>query len=230
MDIVAILKECIEVSKRNPSLFIPTLAVGIVSFLLTLIFLGGGAATMVVTRGNVSPSALGALLGSTALILTVTAMLGLIASAMAIGMAGEALAMGATSLDTGLNAVKQTLVPVITASILLCLIIGVGFMLIIPGLVAVFFLLFTLPAVVLDRYGAVAAIKKSIVIVKSNVSDVVVLFVAILIIWIAFTIAQVILNFIPFLGPLISALLWGIFSGYINVVTVRFYRNCVPAG
>jgi len=230
MDIVAILKEGIEISKRNPSLFIPTVAVGIISFLLTLFFLEGSAATVAVTKGNVSPSSLGQILGGTALVLAVTALLGLIASAVTIGMAGEAITRGATSLDNGLNAVKQTLGPVVAASVLLCFIIGVGFMLfIIPGLVALFFLLFTLPGVVLDRNGAVAAVKRSIGIVKANMSDVVVLFVAILIIWIAFTIAQLILNFIPFLGPLVSALIWGLFSGYISIVTVRFYRNVVPA-
>lgn len=229
MDIVAILKESIEISKRNPSLFIPTVSVGIVSFLLTLVFLGGSTETVAVTKGNVSPSSLGELLGNTALVLSATAILSLIASAATIGMAGEAIARGAASLDTGLNAVKQTLGPVIAASVLLCFIIGIGFMLfVIPGLVAVFFFLFAMPAVVLDRYGAVAAVKKSFGIVKANVSDVVVLFVAILVIWIAFTIAQLVLNFIPLLGPLVSALLWGVFSGYISVVTVRFYRNVVP--
>lgn len=230
MDIVAILKECIEISKKNVLIFMPTIIVGIISFLLTIVFLGGSAATIAIQGGNVSMSTMGAMAGGATLVFTITALLGLIACAMTIGMAQEALSRGTTSLNTGLDMARQTLIPVILASVLLCIIIGIGFMLlVVPGLIAVFFLLFTLPAVVLDRFGAVDAIKKSIDIVKANMSDVVVLFVALLVIWIIFAILHYILNFIPLLGQLVGALLGGVLSGYISVIIVKVYRIFVPA-
>lgn len=230
MDIVAILKESIEISKKNVLIFVPTVIVGIISFLLAIILLGGSAATMAVKGDSIPMSTMGAMMGGATLVLTATALLGLIACAMTIGMAQEALTKGGTSLNTGLDMVKRTLIPVIIASILLCIIIGIGFMLLIlPGLVALFFLLFTLPAIVLDNFGAVDAIKKSIDIVKANMSDTLILLVALIVIWILFAIVRYFLNFIPLLGPLVGAFLGGIVSGYITIVIVRCYRIFVPA-
>ena len=51
MDIVTILKECIEISKKNVLIFVPAIIVGIISFLLAIILLGGSAATMAVNWG-----------------------------------------------------------------------------------------------------------------------------------------------------------------------------------
>ena len=167
MDIVTILKECIEISKKNVLIFVPTIIVGIISFLLAIILLGGSAATMAVNGGNMSMSTMGTMIGGATMVIIVTSLLGLIACAMTIGMAQEALTKGATSLNTGLDTVKRAFIPVVIASVLLCIIIGIGFMLLfIPGLVALFFLLFTLPAVVLDNFGAVDAIKKVLTLLR----------------------------------------------------------------
>jgi hypothetical protein len=230
MDIVAILKECIEISKKNVLIFVPTIIVGLISFLLAIVLLGGNAATMAVQGGSMPMSTMGAMMGGATLVLVTTSLLGLIACAMTIGMAQEALTRGTTSLNTGMDVVKRTLIPVVIASILLCIIIGIGFMLLIlPGLVALFFLLFTLPAVVLDNFAAVDAIKKSIDIVKANMSDTLILLVALIVIWIIFAIVRYLLNFIPLLGPLVGAFLGGIVSGYVTIVIVRCYRIFVPA-
>ena len=134
---------------------------------------------------------------------------------MTIGMAQEALTRGATSLNTGLDTVKRAFIPVVIASVLLCIIIGIGFMLLfIPGLVALFFLLFTLPAVVLDNFGAVDAIKKSIDIVKANVFRHLVLFIALIVIWIIFAIVTLFFE----LHPAVGAVGRGIPRGYRSAV------------
>jgi len=228
MDIIAILKESLDVSKRNVAIFVPILIVGIISFFLAIILIGSSMATFAVKGGGISSA--GAMLGNIVLVAAIASLLALIACAITIGMAQEAISKGTTSLNTGWGMAQEGLGPVILASILICVIIGIGlFLLIIPGLIAAFFLLFTLPAVVLDKLGAVDAIKKSFDIVKANLSDCVILFIALVVIWLIIAIVQHILNFIPLLGPLVGALLGVLFGGYASVVIVRCYRIFVPA-
>jgi membrane-anchored glycerophosphoryl diester phosphodiesterase (GDPDase) len=230
MDIIAILKESLDVSKRNVAIFVPTLIVGIISFFLAIILIGSNIATVAVKGGDVTPSTVGAMFGSVVLVAVIASLLALIACAMTIGMAQEALTKGTTSLNTGWDMAKEVLGPVILVSILICVIIGIGLVIwIIPGIIAAFFLLFTLPAVVLDKFNAVDAIKKSFDIVKANLSDVVVIFIALVVIWLIIAVVQRILNIIPVLGPLVGALLGGLFGGYASVVIVRCYRIFVPA-
>jgi hypothetical protein len=226
MDIVAILKECIETSKKNVLIFVPMIIVGIISFLLEIVL--RRAVIMAANLGWPLPDLIvGAMV---TLVVVTTTLFGVLACAVTIGMAQETLTRGIASLNTGLDMAKQTLIPVILSSVIVGIIGGLGFMLLIlPGLLAMFFLLFTLPAVVLDNFGAVDAIKKSVEIVKNNVSDAFVLFFALLVICIIFAIVNYFLNFIPILGKLIGAFLGGIVSGYITIVIVRCYRIFVPA-
>jgi hypothetical protein len=226
MDIVAILKEGFEVSKKNLVIFMPTVAVAIIMFVLLLVFLGGSVATIALRGGDPSAAAVGGMLGGMFIVAVAGMVLGFIAYAMTVAMADEAISKGSTSFDTGMEKAKASLVNVLIASILVGIVVGIGFMLlIIPGLVAIFFLIFTLPAIVLDNLGAVDGMKKSYEIVKANVGDIIVLIVVIFGLGVLLSIISWVLRFIPLLGQLVSMLLSGAFGGYLTVVIVRVYRQ-----
>lgn len=226
MDIVAILKEGFEVSKKNLIIFMPTIAVGIITFMLMLVVLGGSVAKMAMQGGSPSPGDMGGMMGGMFIVAVAATVLGFIAYAMTVAMADEALSRGSTSFDTGMEKAKQSLGNIIIAAILMGLVVGIGFMLlVIPGLVAIFFLIFALPAIVLENLGAVDAMKRSYEIVKVNTGDVLVLIVAIFGMGVLLGIISWILKFIPLLGQLVSMCLSGAFGGYLTVVIVRVYRQ-----
>ena len=96
---------------------------------------------------------------------------------------------------------------------------------VVPGLVAGFFLMFTLPAVLLDGIGAVDALRRSATLVKENLGPVLGLVVGALVAIVVVSVASVILGAVPFLGHLLSMLLAGAFTAYLTVVAVRVYQT-----
>ncbi len=242
MDIVAILKEGIEVSKKNYVIFFPTVAVAVVLAVLALIIVGAGAvSTGLMGRGGMqSPGAfmslLGAMAGGLFVIGFVGTILGLVAHGMTVGMAKEVLDTGTTSLSSGFSVVVSHLGQLFVASLLVGVIVFIGFMLLfVPGLVASFFLMFTFVSVIVDNAGAVEAMKKSYATVRANMNDSVVFFIAIIAVGAVFAIANLVLGVIPVLGQLIGLAIMGIFGGYASVVAVRVYTEMektagAPAG
>ena len=241
MDIVAIFKECIEVSKKNYIIFLPTAAVAVVMAVLALIIVGAGAvSTGLMGSGMQSPGAfmslLGAMAGGLFVVGFVGMILGLVAHGMTVGMAKEALETGTTSLTSGFSIVVSRLGQLFVASLLVGVIVFIGFMLLfVPGLVASFFLMFTFVSVIVDNAGAVEAMKKSYATVRANMNDSVVFFIAMIAVGVVFAIANMVLGAIPVLGQLIGLALMGLFGGYASVVIVRVYTEMektagAPAG
>ncbi len=231
MDIVAIFKEGIEVSKKNYIIFLPIVAVAAVMAVLALIIVGAGAvSTGIMGSGMQSPGAFMSFLGAMAGGFLVTALigmiLGLVAHGMTVGMAKEALDTGTTSLSSGLSVVVSRLGQLFVASLLVGAIVFIGFMLlIVPGLVASFFLMFTFVSVIVDNAGAVEAMKKSYATVRANMNDSVVFFIAIISVGAVFAIANMVVGAIPVLGQLAGLALMGVFGGYASVVIVRVYTE-----
>jgi len=231
MDIVAILKEGIEVSKKNYIIFLPTVAVAVVMAVLALIIVGAGAvSTGLMGRGMQSPGAFMSLLGAMAGGFFATAfigmILGLVAHGMTVGMAKEALDTGTTSLSSGLSVVVSRLGQLFVASLLVGVIVFMGFMLLfVPGLVASFFLMFTFVSVIVDNAGAVEAMKKSYATVRANMNDSVVFFIAMIAVGAVFAIANMVVGVIPVLGQLIGLAIMGVFGGYASLVIVRVYTE-----
>jgi hypothetical protein len=96
---------------------------------------------------------------------------------------------------------------------------------VLPGIVAGFFLMFTLPAVLLDGSGAVDGLKRSATLVKDNIGPAIGLVIGIIVAGIVVAIVSSILRHVPFLGHLATAILTGAFIGYLTVVGVRVYQS-----
>ncbi len=234
MDIVGIFKEGVEVSKKNYIIFVPTVAVSVVVGVLMLVLVGAGFMSAGLAGGMhvgaVLPL-LGAMVGGIAVVVVIGMMLGLVAHGMTVGMAKEALDTGSTSFQSGLSIALSRLGQLIAASALVGILVSIGFMLlIVPGLVASFFLMFTFVSVIVDNAGPVEAMKKSYEIVRTNLNDAVVFYIAMIAVGAVFFIANVILGVIPILGQIAGVALMGVFGGYASVVIVKVYTEMEKAG
>jgi hypothetical protein len=243
-DLVGHFRIAYESVVRYPVLIAPPLAVGVLGFaLLAVVFLVVGGATVMggLLGGLQGSGELIAVAGIAGLILAilvfglVMGLLWLLSSCMVVVMARDALDGREPGLASALSAVLGRMGAVVWASSLVTIIVGVAFLfLVIPGLVAAVLLVFTLPAVLLDGFGAVAAMKHSVAIVRRHVGPVIGFVVGSLLTLVGVAIASWILGFIPFLGALASFVLHGAALSYLTVVAVRFYRALAtvprPAG
>ncbi|MBI5103010.1 MAG: hypothetical protein HZB33_14430 [Nitrospirae bacterium] len=231
MDVVGIFKDSIEVAKKSPLICGPTVAVGIVRALVTMaLFSGGMMAAGMTGQGMDSPAgAMGAvavMAGVGAIIGIVFTVLGLIAHGMTVGMANEALDTGKTSIDSGISMVMGRLPQLVVAALLVGLAVGIGMMLlIIPGLIAAFFFMFTFVIVVLENSSAVDAMKKSVAIVKANLNDLVMLFLGIIAAGVVVALVGFLFAFIPLIGQLINSLLSGVLAGIVTIAVVKVYKG-----
>lgn len=222
-DILGHFRTALDVMKQYPVMVVPPLAAGAVMFMLTVLFAGGAAAAVVLGGGA-------GLLGAFAAFFVFTLIGGLVqllASAVTIVMARDGLAGREPSLGNALGAVMARLPDVVGAAILVMVIVAIGMMLLVlPGIVAGFFLVFTLPAVLLDGRRAVDALKRSAALVMENLGAVAGLIIGIILAGIAVMIVIRILGaVVPILGQLASAALVGVFVAYLTVVAVHVYQT-----
>jgi hypothetical protein len=228
-DIVADFRVGLETVRRFPLIFAPPLIAMAVGFVLKLVFIGAGAGMFVFGGVFGGPAGVaGALLGGMLLFfvfLVLVMLVNLVAAAAVVVMAREALAGREPSVGGAVDAVMARLVDVVIASLLFSLIVGfASLFFVFPGLVAGFFLMFTLPAVLLDGVGAVDGIRRSATLVKENLGPVIGLVIGAIVAIVLLAIASAILSVVPLLGALAAMLLMGAFFAYLTVVAVRVYQ------
>jgi hypothetical protein len=229
-DFVGHFRLAYQAVARFPVLIVPPLAVAVLGFML-LFFIGGGGAVIGALMGGAVGGSHGAAAGGIAgLVLgvlvfaVVMGTLGLLSSGMVIVMARSALGGVEPVLGDALAAVARRLGAIAVAASLVGLIVMMGFLfLVIPGIVAAVFLMFTLPAVLLDGLGAVDGMRRSAALVRAHPGPVVAFLVGCLLVFVGVGIAAWILSFVPFLGGLASFVLQGAAMSYLTVVGVHFY-------
>jgi hypothetical protein len=229
-DFVGHFRLAYQAVARFPVLIVPPLAVAVLGFML-LFFIGGGAAVIGALMGGAVGGSHGAAAGGIAglvlgalMFAVVMGTLGLLSSGMVIVMARSALGGVEPVLGDALAAVARRLGAIAVAASLVGLIVMIGFVfLVIPGIVAAVFLMFTLPAVLLDGLGAVDGMRRSAALVRAHPGPVVAFLVGCLLVFVGMGIASWILSFVPFLGGLASFVLQGAAMSYLTVVGVHFY-------
>jgi hypothetical protein len=221
-DIVGCFREGLDVVRRYPVLLVPPVAVQVVVFALGLLLLGGAAAMF--AMGGLAGGLAGAA-GAAIVFFVVSLLLALVASAVVVVMAREALGGREPVLGDAVGSVMGRFLDVVVVSVLSAIIIGVGLvLLIIPGIVAMVFLIFALPAVLLDGDGPPEALRRSVRVVKGHLGPVVGLAVGWILTLAVVFIAGKVLGLVPILGSLVSAVLDGAAVAYLSVVTVRIYQ------
>ncbi len=230
-DIVGHFRLAYQTVVRFPVLIVPPLAVAVLGFML-LFFIGGGAAVMGALMGGAMGGATGRRpAGSSGLVLGML-VFGLVMSVLWLLSAGMVWSWRATRWAGGSRSRARrsprssgAWAPSWWRAALVRLIMVVGFLfLVIPGIVAAVFLMFTLPAVLLDRLGALDGIRRSSRSsgrtsgpsspygrVRCWCSS-------------AWASPRGSCRFMPFLGGLASFVLHGAAMSYLTVVGVHFYQ------
>lgn len=161
MNIIAVLKESVTAIKRNPLLFIPMLASLVLSFVLSLIFAGSTIPTMSQFSGEqfaANPEqalvGFGAAAGGTLIVTTISSFISFLAHGMTVAMADPALKGETVTLQNGWQRLVSRIYPLVIGTVLVVVIVMIGTgLLILPGLIAAFFLMFTLISIMLDNFS-----------------------------------------------------------------------------
>jgi len=206
-EISVIFKEAFEVVKRNYILAVPTvIATFVVTFLALALLKNPENMTAMATMGLVGLA------------------FDFFAHGVTIAMAREALATGQTSIKTGASVAAAFFIHFVVTSVAIAAVVSVGFMLLIlPGLVAMFFLMFVFPAIVMHGLGPVDAMKYSYRLVRSRLNDSLMLFIAITGITIGLGLINLTLASVPIVGQFVSVILTGLFGGFSAVVVLRAF-------
>lgn len=201
-----IFREGYETLKKNYVLAVPTVIAALVKVILGSFVI-------------VSTEALAAML--------VVGLAGLVidyfAHGVALAMAREVIEKGETTLKTGIDVASSFLFHFLVTSFLLSVIVGVGLMLILPGLVAMFVLMFTFPAIIMRGLTPSEAIKNSYSVVRSNLSNSLLLFAVLAAIIIAITVVSLMFSAIPVLGQFVGVVLNGAMGGFSALVLMKTY-------
>ena len=233
MSISKIFKESTAVAKGNPLIFIPMLAASVLSAILSLIFAGSAvpmagkfSSEQIAANPEQALAGVGVAAGAMFIIGVISAFVGLLTHSMTVAMADTALKGEKATLQNGWSRLVSRIVPVIIASVLMGAIVGAGFiMLVLPGIILAFFLMFTLVALMVDDLGAFKAIGQSFKTVGRNFGATFITFLVILGLGILTGIASFIVALIPLLGAVLSMIIYAIFTGFITIFIVRVYRD-----
>jgi uncharacterized membrane protein len=210
----------------NPVVFIPPVLSGIISAIISLILGVSVAGMFRGFRPPVGPSGPGAIAPSLYGFVAITALVSIVLMVITLVFNGWTIAMIKNGVEKNYIDINESfsytlskLVPLIVASILMGIIIGIGLILcVIPGIIAAILLALTLQAVIVDGYGAVEALSVSYNIVKRNFFEV------LIIIIVQFVVAAI-LGMIPYIG----AILAGLAGAYFTVIlTMLYYGRRTP--
>lgn len=232
MDIRTIFKKSLDTLKDNFVITIPPMAVSLFITLLTLLLAKSGLIPLPPGGGKGVPSAPGTpdqMVGMSFIIIGIVSMILLTLShGIVVAMAKEAINRGETTFRSGFKTAMGKLNNLILASVIISVIImGAASLFIIPGLIAIFFLMFTVVGIISDNITALDAIKNSFNLVKNNLKDAAVMFIAIILLGFVFGFVSVVLSHTPVIGQLISLGLTGAFWGYTSIVIVMTYNELV---
>lgn len=228
MAIRNLLQEGIAIGKQNLLVFVPVLASSIVIWLLMLITVGGAGLFMV--GGPQSPEAVAGgvatAFGGMALVAVIGAILTMLAHGMTVVMVGNALDGAQVDLKKAWNKTLERIVPLVLASVIVGVLFGIGMMLIVlPGLVVAFFLMFTFVSLMVDENTVFESISKSVGVVKSRLGDCVIFFLLLVALGFVFGVVNMILQLIPVLGQVLGMVVSAVYTGYVSILLVMAYRE-----
>ncbi len=233
MKINEILKDTLDICRRNLILFVPMLAAILVVGLLTLIIAGSavpliGAFDPGLAGDGATPES--ALAGTQAIIrglmvlMILSALVIFFAHGMTLGMANDAIQGRPVSLRDGWRDTLERMVSLAIAVILTGLLVGIGTALfILPGLILGFFLMFTFAAIMVDGKDALQAFRTSIRVVLSHFGTVFVLFLVMVALGALNWLVLRVVGRVPVAGPILTILIGAAFGAYLTVFLLQAY-------
>ncbi len=231
MGVGKILKESLGLTGKHTIVIVPPVLVSFLVGCISIVVIGMRMTAM-------EPDAMGELTeGMTDLIIAkaVLSVVGWVFYSFAQGMVASMMVeledKGQTSLGFGFGRANEMIVSLMVAGFILGVLLLLGFMLfIIPGLIVAFVFSFTFVVIMLEKRGPIDAMKRSVQIVRSNLSVTFKLFAAIIGIGFLLMISSVILSRLSLIGLLASMALTGAYMGYTYVVFIKAYLQFKEAG
>jgi len=228
LDVVEMYRRAFGIFRANYIIALPFIAVNVSVALLFGLLAGGVmmAGESAAISGAPLGLSMGAVLGAAVGITLLSWVLNILAQGMAVGMSSAALRGGA-SLDNGLEVLGRKLGPLIVAGLLVSLTVGAGLvLLILPGLIAGFLLMFTAIALVLEDLDALEAMRRSYRVVRSNLGDAFVYALLMVVLWLVGGMLGALLAKVPVVGySLLSPALDGVVSAVITIAGVLFFTE-----
>ncbi len=222
----------VNLSRRNIVLFVPTIVATLVAGLISMLGgLAAGSQTVELGPGTGIMSILASgMVGRSIVIAMIFGALSAIATLLGHGMTiavAHQIADGRdASLRKAYDIVKVRVVPLVIASVIAGLLVGIGTaLLVLPGVIVAFLLMFTFVAVVAGEYDALGALKKSFDMVKTNFSESLILFLVLLAVGVLFVILSAIFAIIPWVGAIIGLLVSGVYVGFTSLLLLLGYSQ-----
>ena len=201
MTISDIFSRSFEIYKENPVIIVPSLIPTAWAIIATFTILAGVYGTIAggFLYGDFEEFLTTLIIGI-AIFVIVFIILLILAEGMTIVMVRDAFEGRGADLSSAWESTKGKIGALLIASILVAVIVGLGYIcLIIPGLILTFLLYFVAQAIMIDDEGAVGSLKASYRFVMSNLGD------SVIIILISIAIAFI-LSIIPIIGDILLLL------------------------
>jgi len=235
------LQRAAEVLSKNWILALPTAVASLVLALIVILGVVSLAATIFI--GHAAGGGLGSLagFGTGGLILGVLVLIGFlliaISQAIVIHASEDAWQGRPVNLAASLNAVLGRMPDLVVAYVISALImlvtlalcfVVIGFPLV---FVAIFFLVYAIPAVVIGREGGVAAVQSSFRLARQDVGTTFIAFIGIVGVSLVAAVLNSIVSHIPLINFVAAFAIGGLATAYSALVSARFYdivRGAVP--
>ena len=226
MNITTVLRDSFQLVKKHPMVFVPMLAFFILVILLSLVALGsmypfGDAQSWGDMSGKEAMGIAGMGIISAFIVLLISGFVGLLVHGMTIAMVDELKKEEKTSLASGWKKTRGKLVPLIISALAVSILTSIGFLLLVlPGVIAVFLLMFVVTAAMVDDVNGFSAVGRGVRTVVKNLKVTIVLFLILVALAVIFGIVNMVVGLIPILGVVLSMLISAIFGVYVTAFLV----------
>ncbi len=229
MNIGNIIKDSISVVKNNLIIIIPPILVSLFITIFVLI-IGGGIASMdVITPGTEvsgKSTQVEGIMGIIFFIGMISFLLQIFSHGMMISMADEVMEKSSCSLSKGFKSTLAKLNNLMIAAIIIGILMVIGIMLfVIPALVVSYVFMYSFVLIILEDINAINALKKSYILVRENLSQTFILFIALAGTGFLIAIINMIVGQIPIIGQIAGVVFMSTYLSFFSVVLLKAYRE-----
>ncbi|MHB9112310.1 MAG: hypothetical protein ACYC4D_06745 [Thermoleophilia bacterium] len=226
VDIGRVFNSVIELIRNNPLILAPQVAAGILTFAMSLLLADSMVDTSGFIEGDFGSFMAGINWGALAALLATGAIANLLAYGISLGMACDAVDTGTATIGGGFSRFFSRIGHLIVAGILVAIMVSIGLLLcILPGLAAIFFLMFTFIGIVYSKRGAMESISGSIEMAKNNAPDALIFLLITFGISFSGSFIGNIFDIIPVVGSLAGMILQAVLSVFSMMLLVKVYSE-----
>lgn len=237
MNIVGLLQDSFGKVRSNPIILVPILGATVLIALLSLILVGslvphvGPMNSRMVVSPDEAIGFAGMAIGRLIVLMIVGSIAGLIAHGMTVLMADDAIEGRDVHLSTSWQRVRERIVPLLIASVVVGILVSLGMvLLVLPGVIVAFFLMFSIVALMLNELAPLNAIGKSFTTVKSHLAATFVFFLVMIALGVLIGIVNFVLGLIPILGAILTVVVSSAYASFLSVFVVAVYRGLTGDG